>query len=193
MMKIFLIIPLLLSWNFTQAQHDIEWDGKYKLQLSDFRSPATLIGSSNIYSLHTMTSFDFGFHMSNAEFMFTKNFNSKVNCTFKPEASSLVAPDSVIALDLLNFARFEFDLAELYARKFRKKIYEEKGAFSDVNFFRPIHDEIQNEYIQRHTMAARQTDMGRNSYTLQQLHKDVLDEIEVLNDFCKTCKPPKKK
>ena len=136
---------------------------------------------------------DFSFYMSSGEFMFTKNFNSKVNCTFKRDAASLIAPDSLVALDLLNFSRYEFDLSELYARKFRKRLYEEKGAFSDVSFFRPIYDEIQKEFTERHTLAGTQTELGRDIANLNTLHQEVLNEITVLSDFCKACKPPKKK
>lgn len=136
---------------------------------------------------------DFSFYMSNAEFMFTKNFNSKVNCTFKRDAALLVAPDSLTAMDLLSFARYEFDLSELYARKFRKKIYEGKGAFSNVSFLQPIYNDIQAEFTKEHTAAAAATDLGRNKETLKELHDEVLKGIQELPDFCKACKPQKKK
>lgn len=131
--------------------------------------------------------------MSNAQFMFTKNFNNKVNCTFNRDASVLVAPDSSSASDLLLFARYDFDLAELYARKLRKKLYEEKGAFSNVNFFRPVFDQLQQEFSVRHTNAAKATELGRNREELLALQKQVWQEIDELNDFCKECKPQKKK
>ncbi len=192
MRQIFIIAILILA-STAKGQNKIEWDVNYELQFSDFQSPTTQIGGTNIYSLHTASSMDFSFYMSNAEFMFTKNFNSKVNCSFNRSAASLVAPDSLIAVDLLYFSRYEFDLSKLYARKFRKRLFEQKGAFSDVNFFRPIYDEIQLEFTERHTVAGRVTDLGRNTGKLKEFHQEVLQEIEQLQDFCKTCKPPKKK
>lgn len=189
-----ILLPILLLLQITaHSQNTIDWDEKHELQLSDFQSSATSIGSGSIYSLLTVAGPDFSFHMTNAEFMFTKNFNSKVTCTFKRNASVLVAPDSTTALDLLSFGQYEFDLAELSARKFRKKLYENKGAFSNVNFFQPIYNEIQNEYSVRHTNAGTATDLGRNHEKLRELHQEVLQEIELLSDFCKSCKPPKKK
>lgn len=131
--------------------------------------------------------------MSNAEFMFTKNFNSKVSCSFNRVAASIVAPDSAIAMDLLLFARYEFDLSELHARKLRKKLYEEKAAFSSVDFFKPASEEIQQQFTQRHAIAAKATDLGKNREKLSELHKEVINEIDQLADFCKQCKPPKKK
>lgn len=191
MRSIFFTLFLIASV-LGNAQNLINWDGAYQLQLSDFQSPATRIGQGNIYSLQTASSIDFAYSMSNAEFMFTKNFNTKVNCSFKRNAAVLVAPDSTIASDLLDFARFEFDLSELYARKFRKRLNEEKELFSDPGYFMPIYNEIQKEYTERHTQAASLTDMGRNKAQLTKLHNEVKAEIQQLSDYCKLCKPPKK-
>jgi hypothetical protein len=187
---------IIIFWACTcivNGQNIIDWDGKYQLQLSDFQSATTQIGLGNIYSLHTGSGMDFSFYMSNAEFIFTKNFNSKVNCSFKRDAASIVSPDSLTAYCLLEFARYEFDLSELYARKFRKKMYEEKKAFSNVSFYRPLYDEIQREFNERHTTAGVQSDLGRNKEKLKELHQAVLLEIEQLPDFCKLCKPQKQK
>jgi len=171
----------------------LNWDKNYQLQFSDFQSPATEVGQGTNYSVYSTAGFDYAFYMIQAEFMFTKNFNSKVNCTFQRNASSIVARDSTMAYQLLRFSRYSFDLAELFARKFRKKIFEEKSAFSDLSFFRPIYEEMSRELNVQNALAARQTDMGRNEEKLKQLHAEVLREIETLADFCKTCKPPKKK
>ena len=112
---------------------------------------------------------------------------------FRRDAAVIVATDSIMALQILNFARYEFDLSEVHARKFRQQLYEKKGAFSTANFFRPVYDEIQKEYIERHTTAAKETDIGRNSEKLSVLQSIVLAELEQLAEFCKTCKPIKKK
>ena len=191
-MKFLLLILLFFAGN-SNAQNTIEWDGKYQLQLSDFASPATQIGSGNLYSLHTVSGPEFAFYMSNAEFMFTKNFNSKVSCKFKRDAAVLTAPDSESVKSLINFARFEFDLSELYARKLRKKLYEEKQTFSNVSYMKPLSEENQAAYAKEHGQAGKITDLGRQAEKLSELHQIVLQEIETLSDFCRTCKPAKKK
>jgi len=175
------------------AQNIIEWDSSYQLQLSDFQSAGTKINGGNIYSLNASNTIDFAFSMSNAEFMFTKNFNAKVSCNFSRNTAVLIAPDSQRAEDLLRFARYDFDLSELYARKFRKKLFEDKGAFSNISFFRPIYDEIKQQYAERNATAGTQTDLGHNKEKLRKLHNEVLAEIAEMPDFCKTCKPSKKK
>lgn len=176
------------------GQNEIEWDGKYQLQFSDFQSSTTQIGGGEIYSLYASSGFDFAFFYSNQlEFMMTRNFNPKVNCLFKRGAASLVAPDSATAYSLLNFARYQFDLSELYARKFRLRLYEAKGTFSNPNFCKPLYDEVEKEYVERHTIAAKETDVGRDKEKLLALHREVKAEIDALSDFCKSCKPPRKK
>jgi hypothetical protein len=62
----------------TNAQNSIEWDGTYQLQLTDFQSKATQIGTEdNITSIHTASVLDFGFIMNNVASQF-----NKVNCSF---------------------------------------------------------------------------------------------------------------
>jgi len=178
----------------SNAQNAIEWDGTYELQLSDFQSNATQIGSEvSITSIHTTSSLDFAFMMNNVEFMFTKNFNSKVNCSFQRDAASLIAPDAITANKLLDFARYEFDLSELYARKLRKEIYEQKGTFSDVSFLKVIYDQIQKQFTEEHATAAKSTNLGLETAKLTAIHTEVSKQIQNYPDFCKTCKPPKKK
>ena len=81
---------------------------------------------------------------------------------------------------------------ELYQER-TEKIFEEKGAFSNITFFRPIYEAIQKELTERDTNAGKETDLGRKKEKLQVLHEQVLKEILDLVDFCKECKPAKKK
>lgn len=191
-MKYFFTLAFLTLVSISQAQNIVEWDGKYLLQLSDFQSPNSKIGEGNFYSLNAASTIDFSFYMSNAEFMLSKNFNDKVSNNFNREGAYLIAPDSTTALQLLAFAQYDFDLKELYARKFRQRMFEEKKAFSDINYSRPIYESVQKEYASRHALAGSQTDIGIQEDKLRIIHQDVLNEIDELYDFCKTCKPPKK-
>jgi hypothetical protein len=186
-------IICLFFTNIVYAQNRIDWDGKYSLVLSDFKSKSTKIGDVNFYTIYSAATFYFSFQMTNAEFMFTKNFNSKVDCYFLRDAALITAPDSSMANNLLALARYEFDLAELFARKFRKRIYESKGAFSDVSFFRPLFDETQKEFSERQSNTFSETEIGQNQEKLNELHKTVITEIQELSDFCKECKPIKKR
>jgi hypothetical protein len=191
-MKQLLLTAFTLSVLSVYGQNAIDWNGEYQLTLADFQSAATQVGNVSHYSLHSASQIDFSYQMTSGEFMFTKNFNSKVGCSFKRNASALTAPDSAFAQDLVRFAQFEFDLSELYARKFRKRIYEEKGAFSNPNFFKPLYDAILEEFSERNALAGKETEVGQKKERLEELHQQVLTEINELSDFCKMCKPPKK-
>lgn len=192
MKKITLLSALLLSLN-AFAQKGIEWSPEYQLQLSDFKSPSTELSGADVYGLQTGGSLHFMYKMTNAEFMFTKNFNSKIDNTFRPESAVITAPDTASAMKLLHFAQYAFDLSELYARKLRKRIYEEKGTFSDAGFFKPIYEEIESEMSIRYAAASKASKLGQDESVVKDLHDVVLKEIAELSDFCKTCKPNKKK
>lgn len=184
-----ILFACLTKAGFTQ--NIIDWDGIYQLQLSDFRAKTSQIGDVNMFSLHSSAQMNFAYNMSSYEFMFTKNFNSKVSCTFTRDAASIIAPDDETAQHLLKFAQYEFDLAELYARRFRKKLFEEKGAFSNASFFKPLYDVIHKEFVERYDNAAKETEIGKNQSELDRLHTEVLREIQELSEFCKQCKPTK--
>jgi hypothetical protein len=192
-MKQILLITFLSIAMLGYSQNDLEWDADYELQYSDFQSKSSQIGKVVNYSLNTGISMEFIYQMSAAKFMMTKNFNPYVSCLMYRIDASLVAPDSTVAKNLLNFARYEFDLTELYSRKFRMRLNEEKGAFSNSDFFQPVYDEIHEAYVEELSEARKKTKIGQNPEELEKLHNEVLKELELLSDYCFSCKPPKKK
>ncbi len=192
MKKIIIIICAFFAIQ-TYSQNEINWDGKYILQLSDFQSTSTQIGNTKVSSLNCSSGFDFLVSMSNIEFLFTKNFNSKINNRFLRDASSLVSPTKETAEYLVNFAHFQFNLSELFARKLRKTIFENKKTFSDISFLKPIYEETQKQYSIRLTNATKETDIGNKTTILQKLNAQVLIEIDEYYEFCKECKISKKK
>jgi hypothetical protein len=105
----------------------------------------------------------------------------------------LIAPDDSTANRLINFAQYDFDLGELYSRKLRKAIFDEKKLFSNSSMFQPLYDRIQGEYQERHVKVAKETDIGRKGDLLKKYHDEVLAEINLLGDFCRTCRPAKRK
>lgn len=184
----------LLTLTSVFGQPIIEWTPEYQVKLDDFQSPQTEINEQlTSYSIFSGTNMDFSFQMTTGQFMFTKNFNAKVTTIFNKTAAVIIAPDTLTAQELVNFGQYSFDLTELYSRKFRKEMYEQKGAFSDVSFFQPIYQELQNQINAESARVVKATDLGRNSSLLKEEHKRVLSQIEDLSDFCKACKPPKKK
>lgn len=185
-----LIIVIFPITSFSQNQFD--WDASRVLTMQDFQSKRSTMSGDKIF-IQSSARMGFEVSMSNYEFMLTKNFNSKVSCTFTPKSAVLIAPDENSAKALIKFAQYQFDVNELYARKFRKLLFENKGTFSDIKFIQPLFETIQEELTDRITEASELTDLGLDTEQLLTLHLKVLDEIEALKDFCKSCKPPKSK
>ena len=198
-MKLILNISIIILGIFISlkaySQDKIEWGETYLLSISDFQSNTTKIGNeeNQNYLIQPAINIDFGFHMSNYEFMLTKNFNSKVVSTFNRKASIIISPNQDKALILVNYAQLQFNLMELYARKLRKKIYESKGIFSETNFYQKLYDEIMLEYSERQIKLLESTEYGLNNERINELKMEVNSEIIELKDFCKSCKPLKKK
>lgn len=174
------------------AQNVVEWSPEYTISLKDFGSSATQIGPQLI-SIHPTCKQEFTFQMSQYEFMFTKNFNSKVSTLFYPDASALIAPDTATALYLAEYVQVIFDLTELYSRRFREQLFLKKKGFSNASFFQPIFDDLQKEFIAKQAELSAQTELGKNTAQLAIARQQIKLEIEALNNFCKTCKPSKKK
>lgn len=183
---------LLLFFSYSQTQEIIQWEDNHKLTIADFQAPNSKIGEARLKGADPSIAIEFAFEMSSPAFMFTKNFNDKVDCAFDPMLSSLMAQDTATALKYVQFSQFSFDLTELYARKMRQKLFENKGLFSNTDFFKPIYDEIYRQLQQRQSLAYTETEGGLKEAELKELHRAVWDEINALDNFCKKCKPPKK-
>ena len=187
-----LISLFFLFQSFTSYSQDIiDWDSTYILQLSDFQNPATHIGGPQVYTVSTSTGITYYIMMY--ELQFNRNLNSKIKCTFNRDASFIIAPDTATALYLLSFARFEFDLSELYARKLRKRLNEKRGGFAGPTYLESTYNELYAEMNERRGNAGRLSEVGQHVDKLRTLHIEVLHEMDELADYCRTCKPPKRK
>jgi hypothetical protein len=99
----------------------------------------------------------------------------------------LIAPDTITA-NKLQFARYEFDLSELYARKLRKGIYEQKGTFLMLAFKGTIRPNSK-KFIEGHAMATKTTNLGLETAKLTALHIEVSKQIETILIFVKVANP----
>ena len=189
-------VALLLSGLATHAscQTEIPWKENYQLTFEDFQSKQTKVDPSKTsFFIQPGMTIGFSFMMTNYEFMFTKNFNSKVNTVFNKSLATISAPDTVTVNYLLDYARYSFDLHELYARRFRQQIFQKKSAFSDAVFFQPIFDQLHQEMSAENSRVLDETQFGANRQRLILEHQKVRIQLLELSDFCLDCKPPKKK
>jgi len=186
---IFLLILTLPSYSQNES---FEWAEDSVLSINQFRSPQSEISPDvKIISIYSGSSFDFSFQMSSFEFMFTKNFNSKVRTTFDPKIGVIVAPDSTIAERLARYGQYNFDLTELYARKLRKALHENKKMFSNTTFFNTFYEELKKEWTQRSSEVMKTTELGKNEVLLKKEQDKVSQEILEYKAYCLSCVPPK--
>jgi hypothetical protein len=189
--RLALLFFILTQCLFSQ-ENKIEWAPDYKFKIEDFQGSKTGIsGDIDKVFVQSGVMLDFTFQMSNFEFMFTKNFNSKVSCTFLKDAAIILAPDSLEAERLIDLVEFDFDLSELYARKIRKELFENKKTFSDATFFQPYFDKMIAERNKISSRVYLETDFGNKTAVLKKEHALVKSELSAFSDFCKACKPPK--
>ncbi len=123
------------------------------------------------------------------QFAFTKNLNHYVTAYYIPSASWIENGKFTQQLLLMT----NLDLADLYARKFRKKIYEKKIS-SNLDFYNEIHVEINKNYLDKQSIIYSKVRSQENPELYLQLEIDSINtEIDRLYEFCKSCKPKKKK
>ena len=84
-MKFKIIIICVILFKIGISQNEIAWDGIYQLNLKDIKASPTQIGNTKNYSIFIQNSMAFEYHMSQFEFMVTKNFNKKVKNIFKKD------------------------------------------------------------------------------------------------------------
>lgn len=191
-MKKLVQLFFLISSTVVFAQSKIEWNEGVVLKLSDFGSNTTKIGGVTHASIQLPGALRYGVEMNSAQFMFTKNFNAMVSVEFDPNTASIIAPNEEIALNLVNFANYQFNLSELYARKLRKALHEQKKLGSSVSYIQSVYNEVEKAYTERLNTASTKTNMGLEGDEILTLNDEVLKEIMQLPDFCKSCKIDKK-
>lgn len=189
-MKIRLVLLLLCLNQFAFSQNNIEWKEDVTLNLNDFQSTVSKVDSElKTFTCRAALNVDFFYQMSFFQFMFTKEFNSKITATFQKTASYIQAPDSAVASYLLDYSNFAFDLTELYARRFRKELFEKKKFFSRTDFYQPIYKKLVSELNERMAEVSAKSELGKIKSTLIEERKKVQEELLLLQDFCKSCDP----
>lgn len=188
MYKLCTIFLLFLSFKTFAQNGKVQWDSNYKISLSDFQSPQTKLNAKGLFFLNFPAEIELAYEMSEREFKKAKDFNGVVVCVFNTTDASIMAQDEGSAKLLVNFAQFSFDLSELYARKLRKAILEERSKHANDEYVPSLYDTVQEQLNNRYADAMQKTGMGINSKELERLHTEVAAELRMLEQYCKQCK-----
>ena len=174
------------------GQEKILWTNDIVISEDAFKDTPPNLQADDLQEFKFHTAFDFAYQMTTAQFAFTKNFNRYVEAFYIPQYSWMESGE--LTEDIILYSNLLFDISELYARKFRKSLYEAKKFGSSPDFFLKCYDEVQNDYVKYTSEIASKLRTSRewaeiiNEYSLE-----VQKEIDALFEYCYSCKPQKKK
>ena len=180
-----LTAAFLLSWaslfGQSPAETDIVWSADRKLSWTDFEgTPSGQFVSDTLVAAITSSGFAYGLQISSAtgaKFQIAAQFNPK---------DSWVRPNKRANLYLLAHEQLHFDLAELYARQFRKTL-------TQMNAKKPldkkqVNDEYNAAYKafqSRQRMYDLETEHSRSKLEQTRWQAMIAKEIEALAAYGK--------
>lgn len=190
-MKKTIILLLLVTNLVSNAQNMLEWSKK-KLSFSDFPQPVITLDSMS-YGVYLTPKIGFYYNMAVIELLFRKNFNQNVTAEFYLNKSYLYAPNLKVAESFLSYAQTIYDLTELHARQYRKKIFEQKNASSNNDLYDNLLEETIRNLRKEIAEINEKTNSGLHQEELNKIYNKILTDLDSLYNFCKECNPRKVK
>ena len=182
-MKRIIILGLLLPI-MSHAQETIEWSRTHTFKPSDFKAAPPNTG--DVQSVYAYCGIDY--KAKNFQLLFG-NLNPLVSNTFSPNASWLDKGNNTE--ELLKYAQTSWDLNELSARKFRKRIHENRSKLSVTKMNAYLQD-IMTEHTKMLSLYSKESNYGRDK-VIQDLWEVKVDSLlDSYSAYCKHCKKPRK-
>lgn len=183
--QVFLIIFIAVQ-SVAMAQSKIEWTENYRLTLADFLANAPNTGTVQTVQGHTTIEYQF----SNYELLGSRNFNKNVTCYFLRTAWWIDKGERTDKL--LQYAQTIFDLREWMARELRKRFRENKKQLL-AGKQNEIYEELASKFAELESTYSKETHYGTVDSNQSEWEERIMAELAMLADYCKTCKPAKKK
>lgn len=178
-MKIRLTICMLglILVGFAQENPDyLLWSSTRKLSLADFG-----IKKSNANTSASFAQFSLDYSVNGFDFL-TKNFNKKVRNSMIISASWIDTTSNIDAS--IKYQQTLFDLAEIYARKFRKEIKENRKLIAKgLQFIEGINSRVSSEFSKRRLKYDEETKYGADSTKQQIWEQQISKELNELAAF----------
>lgn len=187
MTKNIYIFLLLLPYSVL-AQNELHWSEDYNLTVSDYEAQAPNNGN-----LQTVSgTFYVAYEMGGINLITTRNLNKNVSCYFQKNASYIDKGDKADTKLMLRYQQLIFNLYEIQARNLRRKFFDERTRLLTKG---PgvLHQEALAEHKKLLAKVESETNDGHRSEVITEWLIWTKGELEKLSDFCKTCKPRKKK
>ncbi len=189
-----LLISCAFCWIavISYGQEKKAWTEEYLIEMGDFQGVAPIMEEDYVQRYYLAAQLAFNYQMNHYQFAFTKNFNKYVEVYFNPASSWIEEGDQTDML--LEMANLDYDLAELHARKFRKRIFENKNIVSSPALLQSEFEKVSNEYADYRAQVLSEIMASATIHEkLAHYRQSVNLEIYNLAEFCQACKPAKKK
>jgi hypothetical protein len=188
MYKIIAVIAFVIIASGLKAQNKIEWSDDYEFSESDFQAEAP-----NSRAMQTVLgSYSVVFQVSGYNIVASRNLNKYVSCYFQKDASYLDDGDSIAIAELLRYQKLTFDIYELNARYLRQRFFNERKRVL-LEGTSKLREEVSAEHSRLLARVDKETKHGNDTYRVRKWELWIKSELERLGDFCKECRPVKKK
>lgn len=168
-------LSIAFSQNLQEGQK--RWSANNKLSINDFKIKKG-DNSSVIYSqfiiTHQVGGFDF----------FKRNFNQKIENIFLGNASWIDTTNVTNIKKQIDFQQMQFDLSEVYTRKFRKQLLQNKRKIAKgFDIVREISNNMTAQFSERRLALIDDTKSGTDEQKLIEWKEKIITELKELDDF----------
>ena len=176
------LILIIGSMNQTFAQSPQEgqkrWSSEQKLTIDDFKIKISDENNDAVYSQfmisHAIGGFDF----------MKRNLNQKIENIFLGNASWIDTTKAAEIQKQIDFQQMQFDLAEIHARKFRKRALENKKKIAKgFDIVSQINNEIMTEFSESRLKLIKETEGGQNQEKIEEWKEKIATKLKELYEF----------
>ncbi|WP_411767695.1 hypothetical protein [Winogradskyella sp. A3E31] len=175
---IFIISAIYPTFGQNLQEGQKRWSSEEKLTIKDFKIKISDENNDAVFSqftiLHAIGGFDF----------MKRNLNQKIENIFLGNASWIDTTKVDDIQKQIDFQQMQFDLAEIHARKFRKRALENKKEIAKgFDIINQINNGIMSEFSEYRLELVKETEGGRNEQKIKEWKKRIAKELKSLDEF----------
>lgn len=175
---ILIIGPINQTFGQNLQEGQKRWSSEQKLTIDDFKIKISNDNNDDVYSQfmisHAIGGFDF----------MKSNLNQKIENIFLGNASWIDTTKIIEIQKQIDFQQMQFDLAEIHARKFRKRALENKKKIAKgFDIINQINNEIMAEFSENRLQLVKETETGQNDEKIVKWKEKIATELKELYEF----------
>ncbi|MBE7628707.1 hypothetical protein [Tenacibaculum piscium] len=172
------IVCLNLSFGQKLQDGQKRWSSEKKLTIDDFKIKINDQNNEGIYSQFVISSSAQGF-----DFL-KRNLNNKIENIFLGNASWIDTTKVKNINKRIELQQIQFDISEIHARKFRKRLFINKWKISKgFDIINKISNEIMTEFSEQRLLLMRETENGKNQEKIAQWKEKTTNKLQELFEF----------